>query len=62
MLLLILLKLNSIRLGTSLQFEEGIEKTVKWYLENKKWMDNVTSGDYQDYYWKCIISHSFFIT
>tara|TARA_B100001287_G_scaffold274195_1_gene279033 strand:- start:834 stop:1880 length:1047 start_codon:yes stop_codon:yes gene_type:complete len=34
----------------SLQFEEGIEKTVKWYLENKKWMDNVTSGDYQDYY------------
>ena len=36
----------------SLQFEEGIEKTVKWYLENKKWMDNVTSGDYQDYYTK----------
>ena len=36
----------------SLQFEEGIEKTVKWYLENKKWMDNVTSGDYQDYYSK----------
>ena len=36
----------------SLQFGEGIEKTVKWYLENKKWMDNVTSGDYQDYYSK----------
>ena len=36
----------------SLQFEEGIEKTVKWYLENKKWMHNVTSGDYQDYYSK----------
>ena len=34
----------------SLQFEEGIEKTVKWYLENQKWMDNVTSGDYQNYY------------
>ena len=34
----------------SLQFEEGIEKTVTWYLNNKEWMDNVTSGDYQDYY------------
>ena len=34
----------------SLQFEEGIEKTVKWYLENQAWMDNVTSGDYQKYY------------
>jgi dTDP-glucose 4,6-dehydratase len=34
----------------SLQFEEGIEKTVKWYLENQEWLDNVTSGDYQRYY------------
>ena len=34
----------------SLQFEEGIEETVKWYLENQEWMDNVTSGDYQKYY------------
>lgn len=34
----------------SLQFEEGIEKTVKWYLDNQAWMDNVTSGDYQNYY------------
>ena len=34
----------------SLQFEEGIEKTVLWYLENQDWMDNVTSGDYQKYY------------
>ena len=34
----------------SLQFEEGIEKTVKWYLDNQAWMDNVTSGDYQKYY------------
>lgn len=34
----------------SLQFEEGIEKTVRWYLENQDWMDNVTSGDYQKYY------------
>ena len=34
----------------SLQFEEGIEKTVRWYLENQEWMDLVTSGDYQKYY------------
>ena len=32
------------------QFEEGIEKTVRWYLENQEWMDQVTSGDYQKYY------------
>ena len=34
----------------SLQFEEGIELTVKWYLENQEWLDNVTSGDYLKYY------------
>ncbi len=34
----------------SLQFEEGIEKTVRWYLDNQAWLDNVTSGDYQNYY------------
>ncbi len=34
----------------SLQFEEGIEKTVRWYLDNQAWMDNVTSGDYMKYY------------
>ena len=34
----------------SLQFEEGIEKTVRWYLDNQEWMDNVTSGDYLKYY------------
>jgi dTDP-glucose 4,6-dehydratase len=34
----------------SLQFEEVIEKTVRWYLDNQDWMDNVTSGDYQKYY------------
>lgn len=33
-------------------FEVGIEKTIKWYLDNKKWMNNVTSGDYQKYYEK----------
>ena len=36
----------------SLQFEEGIEKTVRWYLDNQQWLDNVTSGDYLDYYSK----------
>ena len=34
----------------SLQFEEGIEKTIRWYLDNQAWLDNVTSGDYQKYY------------
>ena len=34
----------------SLQFEEGIEKTVRWYLQNQKWMDDITSGEYQEYY------------
>lgn len=34
----------------SLQFEEGIEKTVKWYLDNQEWMENVTSGEYLKYY------------
>lgn len=34
----------------SLQFEEGIEKTVRWYLDNQEWMDSVTSGEYQKYY------------
>ena len=34
----------------SLQFEEGIEKTVRWYLDNQNWMDNITSGEYERYY------------
>ena len=34
----------------SLQFEEGIELTVRWYLENEAWLENVTSGDYMKYY------------
>ena len=34
----------------SLQFEEGIEKTVRWYLDHQDWMDKVTSGEYQRYY------------
>ncbi len=34
----------------SLQFEEGIERTVKWYLDNQPWVDRITSGEYQKYY------------
>jgi len=34
----------------SLQFEEGIEKTVRWYLDNQEWMENITSGEYEKYY------------
>lgn len=34
----------------SLQFEEGIEETVRWYLDNQEWMDNITSGEYEKYY------------
>ena len=34
----------------SLQFEEGIEKTVRWYLDHQDWMDNITSGEYEKYY------------
>ncbi len=34
----------------SLQFEEGIEKTVRWYLANQEWMDDITSGEYERYY------------
>ena len=43
---------NELGWEPSLQFEEGIEKTVKWYLENQEWLNNVTSGDYQAYYQK----------
>lgn len=41
---------NELGWEPSLQFEEGIERTVKWYLDNQQWLDNVTSGDYQVYY------------
>lgn len=34
----------------SLQFQEGIEKTITWYLRNRDWMDNITSGEYEKYY------------
>ncbi|MEG1607969.1 MAG: dTDP-glucose 4,6-dehydratase [Mucinivorans sp.] len=34
----------------SLQFEEGIEKTIRWYLDNEQWMNRITSGEYEKYY------------
>jgi hypothetical protein len=36
----------------SLQFEEGLSKTVDWYLQNEEWLNNVTSGAYANYYQK----------
>ena len=41
---------NELGWEPSLQFEEGLEKTVKWYLENEAWLDNITSGAYERYY------------
>jgi len=43
---------NELGWNPSLQFEEGIEKTIDWYLKNQDWMDNITSGDYLEYYKK----------
>lgn len=41
---------NELGWEPSLQFEEGIEKTVRWYLDHQEWMDNITSGEYERYY------------
>ncbi len=41
---------NELGWEPSLQFEDGIELTIDWYLENTEWLENVTSGDYQKYY------------
>lgn len=43
---------NELGWEPSLQFEEGIDKTVKWYLENQAWLDEITSGEYLKYYEK----------
>jgi dTDP-glucose 4,6-dehydratase len=42
--------MNELGWEPSLQFEEGINKTIDWYLENEEWMEHVTSGEYQRYY------------
>ncbi|NOR86261.1 MAG: dTDP-glucose 4,6-dehydratase [Bacteroidales bacterium] len=41
---------NDLGWKPSLQFEEGLEKTIDWYLSNMEWLNNITSGDYQKYY------------
>ncbi len=35
---------------TETKFEDGIKKTIKWYLENRDWWQNIISGEYQNYY------------
>ncbi len=47
---------NELGWEPSLQFEEGIEKTVRWYLENQEWLDNVSSGEYEKYYQKMYVN------
>ena len=42
--------MNELGWRPSLQFEEGIEITIDWYLNNQDWLDSVTSGAYQQYY------------
>ena len=42
--------MNELGWKPSLQFEEGLEITVYWYLENQQWLNNVVSGDYEKYY------------
>ncbi|MGB2129694.1 MAG: dTDP-glucose 4,6-dehydratase [Flavicella sp.] len=41
---------NDLDWKPSLQFEEGLNKTIDWYLSNSEWMENITSGNYQEYY------------
>ena len=41
---------NELSWEPSLQFEEGLQKTIQWYMNNQQWIDNVTTGDYQKYY------------
>ena len=47
---------NELNWVPSLQFQEGLEKTIDWYLENETWIKNVTSGHYQEYYKKQYVS------
>ncbi|MFN3315422.1 MAG: GDP-mannose 4,6-dehydratase, partial [Raineya sp.] len=42
--------MNELGWKPSLQFEEGLEKTIDWYLQNQEWLNSVTSGAYQQYY------------
>ncbi|MDX5481467.1 MAG: GDP-mannose 4,6-dehydratase, partial [Hymenobacteraceae bacterium] len=42
--------MNELGWKPSVTFEEGLSKTVDWYLQNTEWLENVTSGNYQSYY------------
>ena len=41
---------NELGWQPTIRFEDGIEATVKWYLDNTAWVDNITSGEYENYY------------
>ena len=43
---------EEIKWKSKIKIEKGLEETFKWYLDNKEWMDRVTSGDYKEYYKK----------
>ena len=43
---------NELGWSPAVTFEQGLSKTINWYLSNKKWLKNVTSGKYKDYYTK----------
>ena len=43
---------NDLNWKPSVSFEEGLDKTIDWYIDNQKWVDQVTSGSYQEYYKK----------
>lgn len=47
---------NELGWEPSLQFEEGLEKTVDWYLSNREWLEHVTGGQYKEYYQKQYIA------
>jgi dTDP-glucose 4,6-dehydratase len=41
---------NELGWKPSLQFEEGLSKTIDWYLNSSEWLNEVTTGNYQNYY------------
>jgi dTDP-glucose 4,6-dehydratase len=42
--------INGLNWRPSVSFEQGIEKTIDWYMQNQEWLDNVVSGEYEKYY------------
>ena len=43
---------NELGWSPTVTFEEGLSKTIDWYLDNSEWMENIFSGDYKKYYKK----------